>query len=182
MTSGFSTGRRVSPGWPFCPPDFLPDGSRKLWTRRTRAGFFKPSLDGGLLLLLLFNPSRRSNSDTRAFDVAFSSLQRADFLLQALFSSFGATFSVSDASNRSLNVTARGSDAASRLLSLATFPSEAASRFSSAAFSANCCRSWPLSLSRLLVGRCIPPLSQIHACGNRPLVRTESIRRTQDQE
>jgi hypothetical protein len=39
------TCRRVSPLCPFCPPGFLPDRSRKL---DTRAGFFSPSLDGGL--------------------------------------------------------------------------------------------------------------------------------------
>ena len=48
--SGVVTCRRVSPGCPFCPPRGLPDGSRRLLVR---AGFFNPSLDGGLLLLLL---------------------------------------------------------------------------------------------------------------------------------
>ena len=32
--------------WPFCPPGFLPDRSRKL---DTRTGFLSPSLDGDLL-------------------------------------------------------------------------------------------------------------------------------------
>jgi hypothetical protein len=42
------------PGWPFCPPVFLPERSRRLLTR---AGFFfRPSLDGGLPLLPLFRP------------------------------------------------------------------------------------------------------------------------------
>ena len=47
-------------------PRFLvlsPDGSRKLVVR---SGFFSPSLDGGLPLLELSNPSRRSSSATRA--------------------------------------------------------------------------------------------------------------------
>jgi hypothetical protein len=39
-----------------------PDDSRRLLTR---GGFFSPSLDGGLPLLLLFNPSRRSSSANR---------------------------------------------------------------------------------------------------------------------
>jgi hypothetical protein len=47
----------------------LPERSRRLLTR---AGFFKPSLDGGLELFELFNPSRRSNSAIRAFKAAFS--------------------------------------------------------------------------------------------------------------
>jgi hypothetical protein len=68
VTSGVSVRRNVSPGWPFCPPVFLPDGSRRLLTR---AGFFSPSLDGGLPLLLLFSPSRRSNSAMRAISVVF---------------------------------------------------------------------------------------------------------------
>src|ERR1700722_8503937 len=63
VASGFSTRQSVSPGWPCCPPVFLPDGSRRLLTR---GGFFSPSLDGGLPLLLLFNPRRRSNSAIRA--------------------------------------------------------------------------------------------------------------------
>ena len=46
-----------------CPPVFLPDRSRRLLTR---SGFFNASLDGGLPLLLLFSPSRRSNSAMRA--------------------------------------------------------------------------------------------------------------------
>jgi hypothetical protein len=45
------------------------EGSRWL---RTRGGFFSPSLEGGLPLLLLFKPSRRSNSATRAFKAAIS--------------------------------------------------------------------------------------------------------------
>src|SRR5262249_24222558 len=42
----------------------------KLLTRGTRVGFFSPSLEGGLLLLLLFNPSRRSSSPTRSCSAA----------------------------------------------------------------------------------------------------------------
>src|ERR1035438_414749 len=62
VVSGVSVRRNVSPGWPFCPPVFLPDGSRRLLTR---AGLFSPSLEGGLPLLLLFSPSRRSSSAMR---------------------------------------------------------------------------------------------------------------------
>ncbi|MGH7118978.1 MAG: hypothetical protein ACREFP_08320, partial [Acetobacteraceae bacterium] len=57
-------------GWPFCPPVFLPDGSSKLLTR---GGFFSPSPDGGWPLLLLFSPSRRSNSAMRACSADISS-------------------------------------------------------------------------------------------------------------
>src|ERR1019366_8220863 len=60
---------RVSPLCPFCPPGGLPDCSRKLLTR---AGFFSPSLDGGLPLFELFNPSRRSSSVICAFRAAIS--------------------------------------------------------------------------------------------------------------
>jgi hypothetical protein len=67
ITSGSADCRRVSPSWPFCPPGFLPEDSRRL---DTRAGFFNPSLDGGLPLLELFRPSRRSSSATRATSVA----------------------------------------------------------------------------------------------------------------
>ena len=59
---------------PFCPPLFLPDDSRKLLTR---AGFFNPSLDGGLPLLLLFSPSRRSNSASRPISIEFSARSNA---------------------------------------------------------------------------------------------------------
>jgi hypothetical protein len=37
-----------------------------------RDGFLSPSLDGGLLLLVLFNPSRRSSSAICAFKAAIS--------------------------------------------------------------------------------------------------------------
>jgi len=47
----------------------LPDGSRRLLTR---GGFFSPSLDGGLPLLRLFNPRRRSKSANRPSSAAFS--------------------------------------------------------------------------------------------------------------
>jgi hypothetical protein len=47
----------------------LPEASRKLLVR---GGFFRPSLDGGLPLLLLFRPSRRSSSAMRACNVAIS--------------------------------------------------------------------------------------------------------------
>src|SRR5215469_12104030 len=69
MTSGFPTRRSVSPGCPFCPPVFLPERSRRLVVR---GGFFNPSLEGGLPLLLLFNPRRRSSSATRALAAASS--------------------------------------------------------------------------------------------------------------
>ena len=45
--SGVSLRRSVSPGWPCCPPGFLPDDCRRLLVR---GGFFSPSLDGGLPL------------------------------------------------------------------------------------------------------------------------------------
>jgi len=51
--------RNVSPGSPFCPPGFLPDAARRLLIQ---TDFASPSLDGGLPLLLLFSPSRRSSS------------------------------------------------------------------------------------------------------------------------
>src|SRR3954463_14003662 len=63
MASGCSVRRSVVPGCPFWPPGLRPDGSRKLVVR---GGFFSPSLDGGLPLLELSNPSRRSSSATRA--------------------------------------------------------------------------------------------------------------------
>ncbi len=69
IASGVSVRHSVSPGWPFWPPGFLPEGSRRLLTR---TGFFSPSLDGGLPLLLLFRPSRRSNSAMRACIAAIS--------------------------------------------------------------------------------------------------------------
>jgi len=69
IASGVSLRGKVSPGWPCCPPVFLLEGSRRLLTR---AGFFSPSLDGGLPLLLLFSPSRRSKSAMRDCDAAMS--------------------------------------------------------------------------------------------------------------
>src|ERR1700679_2856046 len=70
MRSGLSTGRRVSPMWPTCPPLVFPDRPRRLLS--TRGGFFSPSLDGGLLLLELFLSSRRRSSATCCFSAAFS--------------------------------------------------------------------------------------------------------------
>jgi len=52
MTSGLATCFNVPPACPACPPLVLPDWPRVL--PATRGGFFKPSLDGGLLLLELF--------------------------------------------------------------------------------------------------------------------------------
>ena len=54
----------------------LPEGSCRLLTR---TGFFSPSLDGGLPLLLLFKPlrDRRSNSAMRACIAAISAAWRA---------------------------------------------------------------------------------------------------------
>jgi hypothetical protein len=42
-------------------------------TARARLGLCSPSLDGGLPLLELFSPSRRSNSATRASNTAMVS-------------------------------------------------------------------------------------------------------------
>jgi hypothetical protein len=53
---------------------FLPDGSRRLLIR---GGLFSPSLDGGLPLLLLFSPRRRSNSANRPVSTAFSARSNA---------------------------------------------------------------------------------------------------------
>lgn len=56
MRKGLSENSRVFPGCPYCPPDFLPDFVLKL------TGFFLfPSVDGGLLLLSEFFPSRDLN-------------------------------------------------------------------------------------------------------------------------
>src|SRR5665648_803957 len=74
VVSGVSVRRKVSPGWPVLPPVFLPDRSRRLLTR---AGFFSPSLDGGLPLLPLFSPSWRSNSAIRARNAVISAVWRA---------------------------------------------------------------------------------------------------------
>jgi len=63
--------RCVSPLWPFCPPDFLPERSRRLVTR---AGYVNPSLDGGLPLFELFNPSRRSSSAIRVGSATISAM------------------------------------------------------------------------------------------------------------
>src|ERR1019366_3699054 len=68
--SGVSVRLNVLPGWPFCPPVFLPDRSRRFVTRT--GFFFSPSLDGGLPLLPLFSPSRRSSSAMRARSSAIS--------------------------------------------------------------------------------------------------------------
>jgi hypothetical protein len=70
----------------FCPPDGLPDGSRRLRVRGSRFGLCSPSLDGGLPLLELFNPSRRSNSTTRAINAAFAASSVAMVSFCAAFS------------------------------------------------------------------------------------------------
>src|SRR3954467_1832660 len=73
VVSGVSVRRRVSPGWPGCPPVCLPDGCRRL---PIRGGFVSPSLDGGLPLLPLFSPRRRSNSAIRSRNPAISAAWR----------------------------------------------------------------------------------------------------------
>jgi hypothetical protein len=50
----------------------LPEASRRL---PTRTSFFSPSLDGGLPLLALFSPSRRSSSAMRASCVRSSAMR-----------------------------------------------------------------------------------------------------------
>src|ERR1035437_9941128 len=71
--SGLSVCRSVSPLCPTCPPLFLSDGPRKLPAIR---GFLpNPSLDGGLLLLLLSLPNCRRRSATSCFRTAFSCRQ-----------------------------------------------------------------------------------------------------------
>src|SRR5687767_4148906 len=77
VTFGSATWRKVSPLWPFCPPDGLPDRSRRLRVRGSRGGLPNPSLDGGLPLLELFSPSRRSSSATRACNAEFSARRRS---------------------------------------------------------------------------------------------------------
>src|SRR3954466_8442345 len=77
VTFGSATWRKVSPLWPVCPPGGLPDRSRRLRVRGSRLGFCSPSLDGGLPLLELFSPSRRSSSATRACNAAFSARRRS---------------------------------------------------------------------------------------------------------
>src|SRR4051794_29348894 len=77
VVSGSATCRSVSPLCPFCPPEGLPDASRRLRVRGSRLGFCSPSLDGGLPLLELFSPSRRSSSATRACNAEFSARRRS---------------------------------------------------------------------------------------------------------
>jgi hypothetical protein len=77
MLSGTATCSRVQPWWPFCPPDPRPDPSRRLRVRCCRGGFWSPSLDGGLPLLVLLRARRRSSSANRAFNAAISAACRA---------------------------------------------------------------------------------------------------------
>lgn len=65
IKSGFTTCSKVLSGWPTCPPVFNP----LLFLRLLGLGFFSPSLDGGLLLLLLFFASWPSNSLMRNFSL-----------------------------------------------------------------------------------------------------------------
>jgi hypothetical protein len=74
----------------FCPPGGLPDGSRRLRVRGSRCGLCSPSLDGGLPLLELFSPSRRSNSATRASNTAMVSWSAAFSVRSRAFSSASA--------------------------------------------------------------------------------------------
>ena len=76
--------------WPFCPPGGLPDRSRRLRVRGSRLGLCSPSLDGGLPLLELFSPSRRSNSATRASNTAMVSWSAAFSARSRAFSSASA--------------------------------------------------------------------------------------------
>ena len=65
---------------------FLPARRLVRWLAQTsdRGGLLSPSLDGGLPLLELFNPSRRSSSAIRAFSAAISA---ACALISAISSS-----------------------------------------------------------------------------------------------
>ena len=75
----------------------LARASRRLLTR---AGFFSPSLDGGLPLLLLFRPSRRSNSAMRA-PCATSSAMSSSF--ERWLSKVGSTNSLESVIRRRVN-------------------------------------------------------------------------------
>src|SRR3974377_1076602 len=74
VASGTAVRRSVAPGWPLWPPVLLPECSRRLLTR---GGFFSPSLDGGLPLLPLFSPRRRSRSASRPISADFSARSNA---------------------------------------------------------------------------------------------------------
>ena len=78
--SGVWPRHSVLPLWPACPPGFRPVLPRRLRVRRSAAGFFKPSLDGGWPLLRLFRPRRRSTPiPIRSRSQAFSNSRRAIF-------------------------------------------------------------------------------------------------------
>src|SRR5450755_379473 len=83
MWSGAATCSRVSPLCPFWPPEGLFDGPRRLLVRAARGGFLSPSLDGGLPLLELFNPSRRSSSARRDFRAAISAAWAATSVISS---------------------------------------------------------------------------------------------------
>ena len=71
IASGSATWRSVPPRWPFWPPLRLPERVRKLF--KTRGLLVHPSLEGGLELLELSNPSRRRSS---AFSASSASIRR----------------------------------------------------------------------------------------------------------
>jgi hypothetical protein len=72
MTSGFATGRAPSVRLISCPT--------------VPAGFFSLSLEGGLPLLMLFNPIRRFGSPIRSFCPALSASNSATRAFSATFS------------------------------------------------------------------------------------------------
>jgi hypothetical protein len=65
----YSTTRNALVQLPQAP--HLRSSPRRLLVRAARGGFLSPSLDGGLPLLELFNPSRRSSSARLAFRARF---------------------------------------------------------------------------------------------------------------
>src|SRR4051812_33805402 len=91
VTFGSATWHKVSPLWPFCPPGGLPDRSRRLRVRGSRLGLCSPSLHGGLPLLELFSPSRRSNSATCPSNTAMVSWSPTFPARSRAFSSATAT-------------------------------------------------------------------------------------------
>src|SRR3954464_8329709 len=125
VTFGSATWHKVSPLWPFCPPDGLPDRSRRLRVRGPRLGFCSPLLDGGLPLLELFSPSRRSNSATRPSNTAMVSWSAAFAARSRAFSSASATGVAA-----SWEGAVRGASSAGVMDRLTHMPSPASTAFS----------------------------------------------------
>ena len=110
MRCGLSVCRKVAPLCPGCPPGRLPERPRWLRVRFGAGGLAGPSLDGGLPLLPLFRPTRRSSSSRRCCNPAISACCRSTVARSCSFAPRSRAFSACASARRSAPPVCRSSD------------------------------------------------------------------------